>query len=431
LDILDTAALTRERFGRGAFSTQKTGRELLKLVIPVLSANLASEAAPAPPRGLEQVLRDLTPEQLAYIALRTLLNDVYLGSERAKERKPKNPLRALRQRLGQTLRDELEFAGLLSAKKWVLAKGRTKKGISPDQAARGKHIALAKFRRIDWTNKECAQAGDWLMAATDVMDFFEVDAGALRIAADLREAIDGLAEELVFKHPLYAPSLLEPPAWTSWRTEYDDRISATFVRTHYPETAEELEAAFVDGSIEQHALGVSAVQRVPLKINANMLPLLREFGGEEYKRDIAVAEALADKTFWTPIRCDFRGRFVHLCDFNYTRGDPIRGLFMFAEGKRIGDSIEWLEIAVANAYGIKGTWRTRHEWVAEKREFIKSVAADPRQVWLKDIKPKAKEPFGFAAACIEYIAAAPAVQIMRPTYRSGWTRHLTACSTWP
>jgi hypothetical protein len=54
LDILDTAALTRERFGRGAFSTQKTGRELLKRVIPVLAANLASEAAPRHLGGLNR-----------------------------------------------------------------------------------------------------------------------------------------------------------------------------------------------------------------------------------------------------------------------------------------------------------------------------------------------------------------------------------------
>ena len=128
-----------------------------------------------------------------------------------------------------------------------------------------------------------------------------------------------------------------------------------------------------------------------------------------YKRDIAVASALGDATFWNPVRCDFRGRLVQLCDFNYTRGDPVRSLFLFAEGKRLGESIGWLEIAVANAYGEKGTWRERHEWVANNRELIKAVARDPRLIWLQDIDakgdPKAKEPFLFAAACAEYVAA--------------------------
>ncbi len=77
--------------------------------------------------------------------------------------------------------------------------------------------------------------------------------------------------------------------------EYDDRISADFVKTKGDlETEAAIKAAFADGSIEPHARGVSSVQRVPLKINTAMLPLLREFAGEKYKRDIVVASALGD-----------------------------------------------------------------------------------------------------------------------------------------
>jgi hypothetical protein len=314
--------------------------------------------------------------------------------------------------LGRLLRDELEFAGLFAAKKWVLAKGcpSKKKGITPKQAAQAKHIALGKFRRVDWTNKECAQAGDWLIAITHLNDLFVEDGrGGLEIASEVRVAFDEFAEDLVFKQPLYMPSLTEPAPWTSWRTEYDGRISATFVSTNHPKTIEAVKAAFADDSIKPHAMGVSAIQRVPLRINPVTLPLVKQFGGEEYKRDTAVADALLDKTFWSPIRCDFRGRLIHLSDFNYTRGDPVRSLFLFAQGKPIGDSINWLEIAVANAYGVKGTWQDRHKWVADNRELIKAVAADSSLIWLQDTddrgKPKAKEPSQFTAACAEYVAA--------------------------
>jgi len=88
----------------------------------------------------------------------------------------------------------------------------------------------------------------------------------------------------------------------------------------------------------------------------------------------------------------------------------VRSLFMFADGKPIGAAINWLEIAVANSYGKRGTWDDRHKWVAEHREFIKAVVDDPRIIWLQDLdektrKPNAKEPFQFAAACAEYVAA--------------------------
>jgi len=95
---------------------------------------------------------------------------------------------------------------------------------------------------------------------------------------------------------------------------------------------------------------------------------------------------------------------VHLCSFNYTRGDPVRSLFMFAQqDKPIGSAINWLEIVVANAYGAKGTWPDRHRWVAENQPLIKAVAADPGRIWEANIT--AKERFAFAAACIEYVAA--------------------------
>jgi DNA-directed RNA polymerase len=76
---------------------------------------------------------------------------------------------------------------------------------------------------------------------------------------------------------------------------------------------------------------------------------------------------------------------------------------MFADGKPIGTAIEWLEIAIANAYGAKGTTKERRKWLAGEHELIKAVAADPGLIWRRPIK--AKEPFQFAAACIEYIAA--------------------------
>jgi DNA-directed RNA polymerase len=348
-----------------------------------------------------------------------------------------------RVKLGHAVRDELEFTGLLCAKRYVTA-------------ARNKHAALGrlKFRRVDWTRAECAQVGDWLWDALAEMSCFDKDErGFPCFHADHKAAMGKLAEEVLYDHPLYKPKLTEPPAWTSWRVECPGDIAATFVKANDPETVEAIKAAFEKAaqarltprertgannfwteaeafetagpsdaedsehlSIELHTRAVSAIQSVPLKINAAMLPLVREFAGDEYRRDVVVAEALVDKErFWNRVRCDRRGRLIQMCDFNYTRSDPVRSLFMFAEGKPLGHMgfmvagqpagrpMDWLEIAIANAYGVKGTWADRHKWVADNHELIKAVSVDPGLIWRQGIK--AKEPFQFAAACIEYVAA--------------------------
>ena len=165
-----------------------------------------------------------------------------------------------------------------------------------------------------------------------------------------------------------------------------------------------------------------------------MIPLLEKFAGDEYRRDVKVAHALAGQPFWNRICCDRRGRLIQICDFNYTRGDPVRSLFLFANGKKVGDDdgIGQLKIAVANAYGIKGTREERHAWVDGHHELIKAVAAEPELVWLRDTKDgKPKEPFLFVAACAEY-ASAVERGAHYVTHLPVWldTRRRTGCNTW-
>src|SRR5262249_25483165 len=122
-----------------------TGRELLKRVIPTLADNIRAALEvggdTAPSRGLEQVLRLKSAEELAFMAFRTLLNRAYdergLGPDRdARSRKkkrknpPKNPAMAFRLELGRILRDELEFAGLLAAKPPQRQKSLNRSGAS-------------------------------------------------------------------------------------------------------------------------------------------------------------------------------------------------------------------------------------------------------------------------------------------------------------
>jgi DNA-directed RNA polymerase len=419
MEELDTAAATRAKVEKAPYSVQEVGRAALRLWIPPLGRYLAKST---PPLGFEQVLRRLDRKQLAFLALRAVLDRIHVGwglrkGKHGRERKVKNPRMLFCLELGKAVRDELEFAGLLAAKQYV-------------RAARKKHAALGrlKFRRVEWTPSECARVGDWLWECLKEMSCFDVDErGYPCFHADHKAAMDKFAEEVLYRHPLYKPKLAEPPRWTAWWVECPGDIAATFAKVDDTETVERVRAAFADGSIEPHARAVSAIQSVPLKINAAMLPLVQEFAGDEYRRDVVVAEALADvPRFWNRVRCDWRGRLIQMSDFNYTRGDPVRSLFMFAEGEPLGldatqralaglglhgqlpevtaRPIDWLEVEVANAYGAKGTWVDRRDWVARNSELIKAVATEPVRIWQGEIA--AEEPFRFAAACMEYVAAA-------------------------
>src|SRR5262249_23445738 len=155
--------------------------------------------------------------------------------------------------------------------------------------------------------------------------------------------------------------------------------------------------------------GVNAVQRVPFVINAPMLPVVRKFalelarakaGGGFFdeeatsnliKRDLDTAEFLAKQgKFWTPCNIDTRGRVYGLPYFTFQREDHVRSLFLFAKGDPIGGvaawngsrwetrpDVLWLEVAVTNHFGVKGTWDDRLKWPVKKRELIRKVAADP------------------------------------------------------
>jgi DNA-directed RNA polymerase len=52
---------------------------------------------------------------------------------------------------------------------------------------------------------------------------------------------------------------------------------------------------------------------------------------------VATAEAMPER-FYVPLNIDFRGRVYPIPHFNFTRDDRVRGLFLFADGKPVGEN---------------------------------------------------------------------------------------------
>jgi DNA-directed RNA polymerase len=279
---------------------------------------------------------------------------------------------------------------------------------------------LAARLDTEWTSIQCVQAGHWLLECAYCLDFFDRDERGLpKIADEHRTAVDQLREDLIWLDPVYMPHLEPPPDWTGWWKEYPDRLRATFVRDWRPETRAAITGAFKDPGWE-HAKGVNALKRVPLKINTPMLDVIAEFaveimGHSDDKRkaddrtvanDLSVAKWVGQRTFYLDYNCDKRGRVYAIQHFNYGREDHVRSLFKFANGMPLGsDGTTWLEIHCANCEGStdKEPWSERIKWVGENRGNIQRIAQDPFGTF--DIWKEADKPFCFVAACMELAAA--------------------------
>lgn len=119
-----------------------------------------------------------------------------------------------------------------------------------------------------------------------------------------------------------------------------------------------------------------------------------------------MAHEYADfKAFYYPHTMDFRGRMYPVVPlFNPQGTDFAKGLLLFEQGKRIGDSgNRWLLIHGANCWDnglTKLSFEDRCEWVRANAWHITQSAKAPLDYrWWSD----AEEPWQFLAFCGEYV----------------------------
>ena len=86
--------------------------------------------------------------------------------------------------------------------------------------------------------------------------------------------------------------------------------------------------------------------------------------------------------FHVTMNTDHRGRFNAIPSFNFQRGDTVRGLFLFKNGKPIEneEQLEWLynQAAVEGDFDkmSKRSWNQRQQWVKDNMDFILAVGKD-------------------------------------------------------
>ncbi|KAK6456130.1 mitochondrial DNA-directed RNA polymerase [Scheffersomyces xylosifermentans] len=123
-----------------------------------------------------------------------------------------------------------------------------------------------------------------------------------------------------------------------------------------------------------------------------------------YKLEIARG-FLGEKVFF-PHNVDFRGRAYPISPhFNHLGNDLTRSLFLFWEGKEVGErGLEWLKIHLANVYGVdKAPLHERIEFVNDNLENAFESARNPyaEDAWWK----KAEKPWQALGVCFELAEA--------------------------
>lgn len=286
----------------------------------------------------------------------------------------------------------------------------------------------------------------------------------LALTEETLRTIDTMNIQYSLLRPVYLPMLTPPVPWASMNTGcyHNKALTAgvSFVKTFEVNAIKAIKKAFADGSINPVRDAVNAIQAVPLRTNQGVLdalvycwenrisvsglPTMEAFAvpakveplrwqimpHQEQKlhrktkqnallknramvsewlqlqQDIGVAvEFSTASEFYLPHSLDFRGRVYPIPSFNHQRGDHIRSLFEFANGKAIGDTgAYWLAVHIANCGDFdrvsKATFDARNEWVLANSEAITAIGNDPLgtiEEW-----SCADKPFSYLAGCIEW-----------------------------
>ncbi|MFI4971111.1 MAG: DNA-directed RNA polymerase [Hyphomicrobiales bacterium] len=281
----------------------------------------------------------------------------------------------------------------------------------------------------------------------------------------------GAVQEAVLRSPVYQPRTEKPKEWDSFvmRVAQDDRTldRSQLIRTRHKDVMSAARYSIKSGDMSPALKGLNALQSVPFRINTWMMDLIIDcynlgvkvtgipmrnklavparLPDEEFKalsvdqrrlnsktirglhkanrannaetvqfvEDIETAQRTAPaERFYTPMNWDWRTRTYALTRFNFQREDRVRALFLFANGKPIGEEGIWrLKVHVANCGAFKDankigidkkTFEERVQWVDDNLSDIIDYVKRPlcRTEWTE-----ADSPFLFLAACRELLSA--------------------------
>jgi DNA-directed RNA polymerase len=274
------------------------------------------------------------------------------------------------------------------------------------------------------------------------------------------------------------PMIVEPRPWTSWNEGGYLQYPTPIVRLPIGDKSgkDYFLAADAKGDTKQVYAGLTALSKVPWKINHNVLkvqlqawntglevanfaPLnptfnmpeepepsadpeprrkwLAEVREVENKKtgmhsqrcfqnfQLEIAKAVVNETLYFPHNLDFRGRAYPIPPYlNHMGADNARALLMFGDGKELGEAgLRWLKIHLANVAGYdKASLSEREAYTMEHLDDIYDSVRSPldgRRWWLES-----EDAWQTLAACFELTNALDSPDPLKyishlPTHQDG------------
>ena len=314
------------------------------------------------------------------------------------------------------------------------------------------HARKAKFRFEEWDDPARLASGREGLEVLLAGSLFVLDGDYLTITEEARETLDGLMASLLLRNLICLPQTGPVVPWDS-TTLHLDNAPYQLVRTHQKPVRRFVASHIADGTMAKPLAALNHAQSVMWRVNAPMRELVRacyERGigvpgvppkddlppppkekpwddmsegerrawrkkandiatynrgliGERivFARDIAMADHLDGKPFWTPMNFDYRGRVYGIPHYNYQRSDVVRCQFEFVEGQTLTeDGLYWLKVHAANCGDFdkisKDTFDARVKWTnANLLRMLETAHAPLNDLWWT----QADKPMMFVAAC--------------------------------
>ncbi|HWL80077.1 MAG TPA: DNA-directed RNA polymerase [Roseomonas sp.] len=400
-------------------------------------------------------------KEAAYIALRTVLNDLTGGDA------PK--LTAVARNVGRGIELELWMREFKKENRELFKV--TMAELDEHSGPQQRHAIARKFARKanvrgEWTPAAQLHVGmkllDIVREATGLFKLVLVREGKSKTeyVLELSEAASARMKEVCkaagMVAPSLMPSLVPPKPWSDpFEGGYHSGLfkRLRLVKTWSDAALEEL----ANQDLSRVLTAVNAVQDTPWRINDRVLEVLREALDTErgiaglperdpeippfppeaehnedakkaWKRSaakahakkrknlgkrlqvhkaVSLAERFQGRLIYFPHQMDFRGRLYPLPAVLNPQGpDYVKALLTFGRGYPIVDqkAADWLAISGANHYGVdKCSLLDRVKWTQANEEAIRAVAADPWGPGF-DFWTKADKPWQFLAFCFEWAA---------------------------
>jgi DNA-directed RNA polymerase, mitochondrial len=368
-----------------------------------------------------------------------------IATDRTYGRRDKSVWRALKGMGDDALAIRLLVAGISVAEDGDL-------GADDDGVTNFRDQALFIGRNLGQQRLTALKVGAWGVNMLTSLPVFALDGDdgdilKMTVGADI--LMDEVLDRAVASNPLLSPLTTPPEPWTQVRKgglPADHWAKVPLIIDHHASIENAARKAIRTGRMRWVLDAINALQNVAFAINEPVRDFIKadrppvpailekprppvwqkkKFQADNqitaFHTDMVIADAMAAAgRFWVPLNIDFRGRLYGIPHFNFQREDRVRALFLFADGKPIGDEgLKWLKAHVAGT--AKGNvWsgnpkpgalnaRGRIEWTDANLDKLCDIGRavlrrdDPETLaW---VLPEDKDLYQFLAACVELAGA--------------------------